>query len=133
MPDNDAITKPNPGRGNTTSVSWKEYVDSRLTAIEKATSLASETLSVRLETMNRIREQLDAQVRTLLPKAEYELFKMQIMDDIDNICKQLNSLQESRAELKGKADQGALNNTTTMAAISLLLGVMGILISIFLK
>ena len=133
MPDNDAITKPNPGRGSGTSVSWKEYVDSRLTAIEKADSLAAETLSVRLETMNRIREQLDQQARTFLTKAEWELFKKRIEDDIDNICEQLSSLQESRAELRGKADQATLNNTTLLAAVSLLLGIVGILISLFVK
>jgi len=122
MPDNDAITKPNPGRGSGTSVSWKEYVDIRLAANEQAVELAREILMQRLETMNQIREQLRDQAQTFIPRSEFTIMCKKTDDDI-------RSLRESRAELAGKASQKDVDRSTAIAIFGLILGIVGLAIS----
>ena len=120
MPDNDAITKPNPGRSS--SVSWKEYVDTRLEANEQAVELARDMMTARLETMNQIREQLRDQAGTFIPRSEFAIMCKKIDDDI-------RFLRESRAELAGKASQEDVNRSTAIAVIGLILGILGLAIS----
>jgi hypothetical protein len=88
----------------------------RLEAVEKATRLAAASLDKRLDGMNEIREQLNQQADSFLPRSEYSFGHTRIEQDI-------RELRESKAKLEGKADQSSVN-------LALLVGIMGLLCSI---
>jgi hypothetical protein len=66
--------------------------------------------------MNEFRAQLKDQASTFIPRVEYETHYDQVCDDVKD-------LRESRAELKGKADQSSVN-------IAYLIGFIGIIIAV---
>jgi hypothetical protein len=108
-------------------ISLKEYFDdkieevtklyeSKLFASDKAVQLASETLSIRLNSMNEFRSQLKDQAATLLTKNEFDIQHQKVLDDI-------RVLRDSKATLEGKASQLSAN-------IALGIAVIGVIISI---
>lgn len=53
-------------------VTLKEYMDTKISALDRATSVASEAMNKRLESMNEFRAQLKDQNATFLTRNEYE-------------------------------------------------------------
>jgi len=100
-------------------VTLRDYIDTRLRAIEQSTDLTREGLERRLEAMNEIRNALKDQNQTFMTRAEYKPAHDRIVADIQ-------SLRESRALLEGKASQGALNTTLAISIISLIIGLVSL-------
>lgn len=110
-------------------VSWRDYVDTRLgalekaaeashVAMEKATIVAQTAIENRLASMNEIRETMRDQATRMATRAELGIAQ-------DAIEKDLRALREFRAELQGKASQSQVN-------VALLLAVLGPLLSVAL-
>jgi hypothetical protein len=96
--------------------------ETKLDAIEKATTLAKETIDARLESMNQLREQLSRQADTFVTKIEYNLQ-----------VKEIESLRLSRAELSGKATQSSVATATFIAIAGLLVSVIGLVVHIVMS
>ena len=104
-------------------VSWREYVDMRLEAMDKALGLSREVLDVRLEGMNRFREQLTKQSETFLTRSEYDAKHSLLMERIRQI--ELES-----AKISGKADQGAVYSARLIAVIGIIMGIVSIVLTV---
>lgn len=94
------------------SVTLREYLESRLEAVEKATYLAANTLEKRLEGMNEFREALKSQTNLFVTRTEIENQFGKLGDDI-------RELRESKAMLEGKASQLYVTITFVISLISL--------------
>ena len=127
---------PEPQRANnpTTVVTLREYVDQRLAdmqrhydtrleAVQDATTVACEANERRLAGLNEFRAQLSDQAARLITRAEVDLLIARVDADI-------KSLQLTRAALEGKASQASVNAAQLMAWIGIALGVVGTLLSI---
>ena len=97
-------------------ITLKEYFEVRVTALEKATTLAAEQMDKRLEGMNEFRGQLKDQGATFLTRNEYAIAHEKLCDDI-------KLLREFRAQLEGKASQQAV-------ILAMIISVIGIILSI---
>jgi hypothetical protein len=104
-------------------ISLKEYVDLKIGAIDKATSVAYASMEKRLEGMNEFRNQLKDQNITFITKAEYSAHMNKIEEDI-------RILRESKAQLEGKASQSDVNSLRLISYISLAIGLSGLLITL---
>jgi ribonuclease HII len=91
----------------------KEYVDIRFSSAEKATSLAQETLTARLESMNEFRESLKDQTASFITRRE-----------VDNFQKEIEALKLQQAENKGKA-------SATSVYVAYIIAIAGILLGLF--
>jgi len=116
---------------NKDTVTLKEYLENRLDdaetkvtlkieSLKEATILARENMDERLSKMNEFRDTLKDQNSTFITKPEYCAFT-------EKVDKSIRSLEESRAENKGKADQSSVNKATIIAIIGMVLAVVGIL------
>lgn len=97
-------------------VSLKEYFETRLCAIEKASELQRETLNIRLEAMNEFRDAMKDQTVNYLTRNEYEIHHCKLEDDITELKKYRNIME-------GKASQSSVIFLGIISLISLLLGV----------
>ena len=102
----------------------KGSVDVRLDALKEATNIAKEGMDERLARMNEFRDALRDQNATFVSKTEFNAVSERLNEDI-------RSLRESRSELKGKAEQSSVNVATFIALISLTIGVISFIMSIF--
>jgi len=100
-------------------VSLKEYVDSKLVAIEKSTALVKEALDHRLTETNRVREQLREQAGTFVTRVEHD----RLVDDI-------NELKQYRASLEGKASQFSFYVTFLIALLGLLIAMASMILKL---
>lgn len=91
-------------------------VSARLDALDRATKLASDTMEKRLEGMNEFRAQLKDQAGTFISRQELEAFKALVDAD-------MRVLREANAKAEGKASQQAVNVSTIIAIVGLLLGI----------
>jgi hypothetical protein len=105
------------------SVSLKEHIESRLSALEKAISEAKHDLEKRLEGMNEFRAQLKDQAYSFITRNEYALC-------IERINSEINSLKEFKAALDGKASQRSTIISIVISVISLIIGIIAIIIKI---
>lgn len=119
------------GSGEGETVSLREYVDVRFTSTvdlfetkiesaEKAVGLASSTLSARLDLMNGFRAQLEDQAAGLFSRVEHETYMKAVDKDI-------RELREARAMLEGKASQSAVNFSTVIALLGVLLSAVALI------
>ena len=99
--------------------------ETKIDAAEKAVSLASSTLSARLDLMNEFRAQLKDQAAGHYSRAEHEVY-------VKSIDKDIRELREAKALLEGKASQNAVNFSTIMALLGVLLSAVALLHS-FMK
>ena len=118
MPETQQVA----GRPN--GVTWREYVDTRINALEKATEAARVNMDRRLDSMNEIREQLRAQADTFVTGVEHKA----LCDRLERLDVGIRSLELSRSELYGKASQHSVNQATLIAAIGIALAIIGIVI-----
>ena len=93
-------------------VSWRDYVDTRIDALELATNIAREAMTHRLESMNEFRDVLKDQNRTFVTRPEHQTMLADIAD-----------LRKSRDESTGKASQGT-------ALLGIGLGLAGIVVGV---
>jgi septal ring factor EnvC (AmiA/AmiB activator) len=97
-------------------VSLREYFDSRLAAIEKATSLAKADMEKRLDSMNEFRHQLDRQTRDFVNIINYD-------KDIDRLDKDIRDLRDSKNQLEGKASMKSVIIGYIFTAIAIIIGI----------
>ena len=101
------------------AVSIKEHFEARITALEKATVVASSAMEKRLEGMNEFRDTLKDQASRFVTRDELALQMKPVTD----------TLQEFRTfmdRLQGKADAKAVYITFVFALIGVVLGVLGL-------
>lgn len=102
------------------SVSLKEYFESRLKSVEKATILAANTLEKRLEGMNEFRDALKNQATLFITKTEIKI-------QFDKIESDIRMLRESKAMLEGKASQLYVTITFILALVSISIAIISLI------
>ena len=102
-----------------TSVSLREFVESKLESLEKATAVAYEAMEERLKGMNEFRDALRDQTSNFLTRTEFIAAHERVCDDI-------RILREYRASLEGKASQQAVVGAYILAAIGFVIGILGL-------
>lgn len=107
------------------SVSLKEYLESRINGVEKATTVAAASMEKRLESMNEFRSQLKDQTATFLTKEYYEMNHKVVQDQVD-------VLRLSKAELAGKASQSSVTVAFIISAIGIIFSIIS-LVKDFIK
>lgn len=137
------------GKGHTVEyVTLRDYIDTRIDAIEKAISVAYRSMESRLEGMNEFRNTLKDQNLSFITKAEYQLAHDRLVEEIKTtrdqiarlltrtehdasftrVSEQIKSLELSRAELQGKASQSSVNIAYGISIVGLLVGIIGIIL-----
>lgn len=104
-------------------ITLKEYFDIRYQAMERAVDKASASMEKRLEGMNEFRSQLKEQASRFITREEMQATFKSMSEDI-------KSLNQSRAVLEGKASQNSVVGAFIFSAIGLLMGIIGIVISV---
>lgn len=97
-------------------VSLREYLESRIAAVEKAIEVANQAMQKRLEGMNEFRDTLRDQAGRFVTRDEMYI-------KLDVINEQLKILQYFKASLEGKASQ-------TQANIILFISILGLALSV---
>jgi hypothetical protein len=102
-------------RRQTDFIPLKDYIETKIASVEKATVVALESMDKRLESMNEFRATLKDQASTFITKA-----------DITALQKDIQDLRESRAELRGKASMASVYISYGLAVLGLLLSVLSL-------
>jgi len=105
-------------------VTLKEYIESRISAIEKAIQIANEGMQVRLAGMNEFRDTLKDQASRFITRDEVDI-------KLDVIKQQIRLLEISKATLEGKASQSEVNSLKLIAIIGIIISIIS-LATIFL-
>lgn len=108
------------------TVSLRDYFDSKITSLDKATSVASSNMERRLEGMNEFRAQLKDQAALFFTRAEHQAYLEKVDADI-------RVLRESKATLEVKASQKAVTFSTIVALIGVILAIASLLHSFMEK
>ena len=103
---------------------WRDYVDARFEAVEKAVGVAEKNLDRRLDGMNAIRETLREQATTFITKPEHNA----ICDRFDRLDVRVQDLERSRERLAGMASQSSVTNAQVIGFIGIALGIISIII-----
>jgi hypothetical protein len=101
---------------NDDTVPLKEHIESRIAALENATTIAAENMEKRLDGMNEFRAQLKDQANTFISRNEYVL-------TIEKLISDIKTLQLSKANLEGKASQQSV-------LVAYLISIIGIIIAL---
>ena len=112
-------------------VTLKEYIDTRLGAVEQATILSRQVLDARLSSLNEIRDALRDRDATFITKVEFAAILVRLENCIDGIEDDVRGLRESRALLEGKADQRQVTTVAILAIASLIIGLIGLILGFF--
>lgn len=94
--------------------SAREYVDTHIAYMREAVELASKTLAEKLASIN---------TTAFVTKVEFQ-------ERLQRIDESMKELQLDKARLAGKADQRSVTVATIMSAIGLVLGIVGIILSL---
>lgn len=125
-------SKQTPGQRDV--ITLKEYIDTRLCAMDNAVRLAAEKLEVRLEGMNEFRGTINDQSSKFITRQESSLAREAIIQahkaDIMHIETEIEQLKLWRAELGGKASQHSVNVATWFALVAALISVLGLVVSL---
>jgi hypothetical protein len=97
-------------------VSLREYLESRIAAVEKSIEVANSVMQARLATMNEFRDTLKDQAGRFVTRDEMDI-------KLNNLNEQLKTLQYFKASLEGKASQ-------TQANIILFISILGLALSV---
>ena len=103
----------------TDNITWRDYVDTRLSALERAGELERKNLEHRLDGMNAIRDQLRDQADSFVTNVEHDA----VCDRLERIDRDIRELRESRAELAGKANQSSVLIGYLLSAIALIMSI----------
>ncbi len=101
-------------------ISIREYIDTRIAAMECANTLLHDAQEHRIDSLNALHKVMRERESTFVLNAEYISNKDRVLEDI-------RSLRESSALLEGKASQSSVTNVTILTIISLLLGLGGLI------
>jgi hypothetical protein len=118
------------------SVSLREYferilverdnvLEQRYRDQQTAIQTALTAMDKRLDGMNEFRATLQDQSAKQLTKAEFQMFKDKVDEDI-------RILRESKAELSGMATQASVNDAYFRANISLIISIVGSLVAVIM-
>jgi hypothetical protein len=105
------------------AVSLKEHLESRIHALEKATTVAAAEMNRRLEGMNKFREELDQQTRTFVDKNDFE-------HRYEVLCGRIVSLETFKEQQTGKANQKDVTNALIIALIGIAVSVCSLVVAI---
>lgn len=103
-------------------VTLREYIESRLEAIEKASDLAAKLLDVRLESMNEFRAAMKDQSNQYITRNECGTRKQAVDSDI-------RILREYKSALEGKASQLYVTITLIISVLGFILGIVGLILN----
>ena len=101
-------------------VSLKEYFDTRLAALEKATCVASTAMERRLEGMNEFRDTLTDQASRFITRGEMAL-------QLASLSAEIKSLASYRDKMEGKASQSSVNIAYAFTAVGILISLISLL------
>ena len=101
-------------------VSLRDYIDQRLSDVQRAVDKAQETMDKRLEGMNEFRDTLKDQASRFVTRDE-------LQSTLKPIIANLQALQKLSDIAWGKASAKSLFYTAAMAAVALLLGIVRLL------
>lgn len=101
-------------------VTLKEYIEARLTAMERASDLAREALNVRLESMNEFRNAMQDQAGEFVTCKEMDL-------QIEKLHIQIDELMKFRHIAEGKASQSAVNIAYLISVIGIIIGIVNLI------
>ena len=115
-----------------------EELSFKIAALKESTTIAKIANDERLERMNEFRDTLKDQAGTFVTMNEVKLNMQKIDSQLVNIRNEyclrfdkvetdLRSLRESRAELRGKADQSQVNISLLIGVIGIIFGIIGII------
>jgi hypothetical protein len=107
-------------------VSLKEYVDLRFAENQRSIEKAERTMNSRLEGMNEFRETLRDQASRFLTREEVRLMLKPINDRACENSDAIDSLELTRAELKGKATQSSVYLAYFISFIGIVLGIVSL-------
>lgn len=82
-------------------VTLRDYVESRLVAIERSIELAKQVQDARLDSMNHFRAENQRMVNTMMARSEYFAGHERVVEDI-------RQLRKFADEQTGKASQGSV-------------------------
>jgi hypothetical protein len=132
-------------------VSLRDYFDSQINDLRRSIVVAQVAMERRLEGMNEFRESLRDQNTTLARKEELEGIRRQSQNDLESIrgrlnncvtasehqliCDRLdklevriNSLEQFKAEMGGKASQSSVSQALLISGIGILIGIVSIVL-----
>ena len=121
----------NPENHSSEYISLRDYIDTRITAMEKAVDVATTNLELRLSSLNEIRDALRDRDTTFTTKVEFNAVNDKIYGLIEQLQSDARSLRESRAEMVGKADQEVVNRVLLISVVGIILSIVGILLGFF--
>ena len=116
------------------SVSLKEYIESRIIAMDKALEVASAQLNQRLEGMNEFRAQLSGQAQTFLPREEYRIQHEALdaklvaaqrlcLEKYEALEKRVQNTELLKADVQGRIWATAVVVTLALAGIQIVIHV----------
>jgi prefoldin subunit 5 len=108
-------------------VTLRDYFDSRLESVEKATELAAKTLEKRLEGMNEFREALNNQATMFATRSEVDIQIKKFEKQIEKTEDDIRMLRESKAMLEGKASHLYVTITLVVALLGLFVSFMSMI------
>ena len=100
-------------------VTLKEYFESRLQEIEKATDRTAEQLNKRLEGMNEFRDTLKDQAAKFVTRDTLDVI-------IDKLNVDIKNLTTAKDVLSGKASQNSVLWAYAVAVIGIVIGIIGL-------
>ena len=103
-------------------VTLRDYLESQIAAIKDTMNATDRAMEVRLEAMNELRDQINRERGSYIPRAEHDAVHK-------SIDEQVSSLMMSRAEMHGKASMASVYWTGIVSFMSLLLAVISIVVS----
>ena len=112
-------------------VSLRDYVDTRMEAVEATMRATERAMDIRLETMNEFRAQINAERGEYIQRSHLEAMRAEhdaVHKSMDN---DIRSLRESRSEVHGKASVSAVYFTALCVVVSLLLSVAAFVRSLY--
>ena len=101
-------------------ITLKEYIDTRLAAIDKATDLAYKAMNERLMGMNEFRDALKDQSAKFVTSEELDA-------KIAVLCANIKSLELSRANLEGRASQTSVYIAYGISILGIIIGIISLL------
>ena len=101
-------------------VTLRDYFEARITALEKATSLAATTMERRLDGMNEFRATLKDQAGRFITRDELNIQMLAINET-------LKSLQSYRDQMEGKASAASVYVAMGLSLLGLAIGMASLL------
>jgi gamma-glutamyl:cysteine ligase YbdK (ATP-grasp superfamily) len=126
-------------------VTLRDYIEARLTSIDKATDLAYQKMEIRLANMNEFRSALSDQTSRFITrvesqaardsikvelKVEMEKIKADLKEELSEVCSDVEVLRDFKSTMEGKASQHSVNVALVLGLIGAGVGVLSMLLAI---